>query len=109
MNVSTIIASPDNIPTMIVGDYLGSNAPASFAQALADERAAVFCACSKAVFRTNWSRNPNAKLWASTSGTIPTENTYSVVYASFLDSKVVDALVYFNTIIEWVVEFRGSQ
>jgi len=108
-NVATVDGGVSNIPTLLVADYLSTNTPSTPAQLLSDERVAIHHGCQMFSFTTDWSRNPNAKLWSSTSVAIPNPNLYSIVYGSIVADPLVANVIYFNNIIEYIVEFRGSQ
>jgi len=92
----------------LVGDYIAGNTPISANQLLSDERSVSHTTASLFSYEVTWSGNPNAKLWNATNVAIPTANLYSVVYGSII-SVLLTGTVYYNLIIEWIVEFRGSQ
>jgi len=91
------------------GDYIGIAAPANSSQVLSDEM--VKEVTTNRDFRdiVTWKRNPNAKLWNPTSASIPGANQYSWVCASPATPPLTTATTYYALILEWEVEFRGSQ
>jgi len=91
------------------GDYIGVSVPTTAAQVLSDENVRT-CATDKD-FRdvVTWKRNPNAKLWAPTSAPIPPANQFAWVCASATTPALTTATTYYATVVEWEVEFRGSQ
>jgi hypothetical protein len=91
------------------GDYLGSSAPASAVQVLSDENVRE-CATYRD-FRdiVTWSKNPNAKLWNPTSAAIPAANVFSWVCASPALPALTTGTTYYAIVVEYDVEFRGSQ
>jgi len=91
------------------GDFIGSAMPASSAQVLSDENVKVCSTHSDFVDVVTWSRNPNAKLWNPTSTIIPSQNVFSWVAASAATPVLTTATTYFAFVVEWEVEFRGSQ
>jgi hypothetical protein len=106
-NVSDLSgASP--LGCLLVGDFIAGNTPASAAQLLSDERSVVHTTGNMFVYSVSWAGNPNAKLWSATNVAIPTPNLFSVVYGS-TNSTLLGATVYHTLIVEWLVEFRGSQ
>jgi len=92
---------------LLRGDYLGVSTPGTLAQVLSDERSRVTSSGESFCDVITWSRNPNAKLWSSTSVAIPTANTYSWVCIS--STSLTTATTYYFLTLEWEVEFRGSQ
>jgi hypothetical protein len=98
----------------VVSDYIGSSTPATSAQIISDERCVVrnfqgIQGSTMFVFETDWSRNPNAKLWNPTSASIPTANTYGIAFASHPQAVAQNSVLVFQTTTAWLVEFRGSQ
>jgi hypothetical protein len=91
------------------GDYLGTAAPTTLAQVLSDEEVKS-CTTNKD-FRdvVTWKRNPNARLWNPTSAAIPSANTFTWVCASASTPALTTATTYYALVLEWEVEFRGSQ
>jgi hypothetical protein len=91
------------------GDYIGLSAPTTAPQVLSDEN--VRTNATDKDFRdvVTWKRNPNAKLWASTAGGIPTQNTFAWVCASATTPALATSTTYYALVVEWEVEFRGSQ
>jgi hypothetical protein len=101
----------------VVSDYIGSSVPGTATQIISDERCVVRASAGQQgstmfVFETDWSRNPNAKLWNPTSAVVPTANVYGVAFASHpqaLASSGSVAALQIITTTAWLVEFRGSQ
>jgi hypothetical protein len=99
-----------NHSTMYVSDFIGTSAPTSGAQVLADERAKQFSTARDWSFSVSWDRNPNAKLWNPTSAVIPAANSYGVALCSNpalpLSTVAIDV---FSLAILFEIELRGSQ
>jgi len=91
------------------GDYIGASAPASAAQVLSDENVQEVATCKDYSDVVTWVRNPNAKLWNPTSAAIPVANTFAWVAASATTPALTTATTYYALVVEWEVEFRGSQ
>ncbi len=91
------------------GDYLGSAAPSSQAEVFADENVLTCSTHTSFQDVVNWNKNPNAKLWNPTSAAIPTANLFSWVAASATVPALTTATTYYSLLVEWDVEFRGSQ
>jgi hypothetical protein len=91
------------------GDYLGASVPASSAQVLSDENVKE-CATYRD-FRdiVTWKKNPNAKLWNPTNAAIPAANQFSWVCASPALPALTTGTTYYAIVVEYEVEFRGSQ
>jgi hypothetical protein len=92
-----------------MGDYIGSAAPASAAQVLSDENMKVVATNRDFVKTITWKRNPNARLWNPTSAAIPAANQFAWVCASPGAVPLTTATTYFAYVVEWEVEFKGSQ
>jgi hypothetical protein len=93
---------------LYAADFIGTAAPGSVAQVLSDERALVFGTSRRVVYTSNWSRNPNARLWNPTSAAIPAANQFGIAVAS-VPATLANSLNYFILSLEFIVEFRGSQ
>jgi hypothetical protein len=91
------------------GDYLGIAVPANSSQLLSDELVKENTTNKDFSDTVNWKRNPNAMLWNPTSAAIPAANQYSWVCASPATPPLTTATTYYALILEWEVEFRGSQ
>jgi hypothetical protein len=91
------------------GDFIGASGPGSAAQVLADENVKEVCTNKDFVDIVTWSKNPNAKLWNPTTAVIPSANLFAWVTASPASPVLTTATTYYALIIEWEVEFRGSQ
>lgn len=91
------------------GDYIGSAAPASSAQVLSDEMVMESCTNKDFKHLVTWKGNPNAKLWNPTSAAIPAANQFAWVCASPAAPVLTTATTYYALVLEWEVEFRGSQ
>jgi len=91
------------------GDYIGASAPGSAVQVLSDEMVKECCTCKDFLDIVTWSKNPNARLWNPTSAVIPVANTFSWVSASPATPALTTATTYYALVVEWEVEFRGSQ
>jgi methyl coenzyme M reductase beta subunit len=91
------------------GDFIGTATPSSAIQVLSDE--AVKLAGTHADFKdvVTWKRNPNARLWNPTTAAIPGANQFSWVCASPAAPPLSTATTYYAVVVEWEVEFRGSQ
>jgi hypothetical protein len=101
----------------VFSDYIGTATPSSATQILSDERSVIRApggqqGSTMFVYETDWSRNPNAKLWNPTSAAVPSANVYGIAFASHpLASATTggSAVLHFITTTAWLVEFRGSQ
>jgi hypothetical protein len=91
------------------GDYIGASAPGTAVQVLSDEEVQENCTCKDFSDIVTWKRNPNAKLWNPTSAAIPVANTFSWVAATPTTPPLFTGTVYYALVVEWEVEFRGSQ
>jgi len=91
------------------GDYIGASAPGSAVQVLSDENVSECCTCRDFSDVVTWTRNPNAKLWNPTNAAIPVANQFAWVAASPSTPALSTATVYYALVVEWEVEFRGSQ
>lgn len=94
---------------MFVGDFIGSSTPTTAAQVLSDEMVMLRDTHSDFVYEATWDKNPNAKLWNPTSAVIPVANTFNVVYCTPATPPLTTATTYYAIVVEWEVEFRGSQ
>jgi hypothetical protein len=104
VNTSTIGHS-----IVYIADYIGSAIPGSASQVLSDEGVKVHASCTDWSYGVSWSRNPNAKLWNPTSTSIPVANQFGIVFASSAAAALTTATTYYDFVVEWDVEFRGSQ
>jgi hypothetical protein len=91
------------------GDYQSNAVPGTAAQVLSDENVKEAATTKDFVDIVTWSKNPNAKLWALTSGAIPFANQYSWVCASAVTPALLTATTYYALVVEYEVEFKGSQ
>jgi hypothetical protein len=91
------------------GDYLGAAVPGSAAQVLSDEEVKSCGTTRDFTDVVTWKRNPNARLWNPTSAAIPTANSFAWVGASPTLPALTTATTYYALVVEWEVEFRGSQ
>jgi len=91
------------------GDYIGTSIPGSAAQVLSDENVQESCTCKDFSDVVTWARNPNARLWNPTSALIPAANQFAWVCASAPTPALTTATTYYAVVVEWEVEFRGSQ
>jgi len=94
---------------LVRGDFIGSSGPATGAQVLSDENAKEACTCKDFEDLVTWQRNPNARLWNPTSAVVPAANTFSWVCATIATPALTTATTYYAVVLEWEVEFRGSQ
>jgi hypothetical protein len=95
-------------------DYIGSAAPSSATQIVSDERCVIRAPGGNAgstllVYETDWSRNPNARLWNPTSAALPAANGYGIAFTFHPLAVTVDSLTVLVGSTDWLVEFRGSQ
>jgi hypothetical protein len=90
-------------------DYIGSSGPATAAQVLSDERAQENCTCKDFSHTVTWIRNPNARLWNPTGAAIPAANQFAWVAATPATPPLLTGTTYYALVVEWEVEFRGSQ
>jgi len=91
------------------GDFIGSATPASAAQVLSDERVKTCGTDRDFTDVVTWRKNPNARLWVTTTTAIPAANQYAWVCASPVTPALTTATTYYAIVVEWEVEFRGSQ
>jgi hypothetical protein len=111
MGYNYVQASP-----YVISDYIGTAVPGSSAQIISDERCVVRASggqngSTMFVYETDWTRNPNAKLWNPTSAVIPAANTYGIAFASHPQAVAASGtnVPQLVTTDAWIVEFRGSQ
>ncbi len=108
--VNESMAASKGHSSMYLADYIGTSVPTTANQVLSDELCQVHSTSKTIVFQSDWSRNPNAKLWNPTSAAVPGANLYGVALCSSPSTGLLAAsLPYFNLTVEWLVEFRGSQ
>jgi hypothetical protein len=93
--------------SLYVADTLVSNTPGSSAQILSDEGSRVYPTHKSFTYVANWARNPNSKLWNPTSAAIPAANQLAIFYGS--PDTLAASVSYFDVIIEYDIELRGSQ
>lgn len=105
----TIQDSVADLTELDFADYIGSASPSSAAAVLSDENSKSFSSGKPIVYRTTWSRNPNAKLWNPTSAAIPTANTFSIAFCSNSSAELGNATLIMQGHYEFEVELRGSQ
>jgi hypothetical protein len=91
------------------GDFIGASTPGTSTQILSDENVQVCPTNHSFTDTVTWSKNPNAKLWNPTSAVIPIANGYSWVCGSPASPVMTTATTYYALVIEWEVEYRGSQ
>jgi hypothetical protein len=94
---------------MFRGDFIGGSTPATAAQVLSDENSQETATCKDWEQIVTWKRNPNARLWNPTNAVIPSANTFAAVQASATTPALTTATTYYALVVEWEVEFRGSQ
>lgn len=107
--VNTGLTSVTGHSQLYFADFIGTAAAGSAAAVISDERMKPFTSSKRIDFSANWLRNPNAKLWNPTTAAIPGANTYSIVYCSSATATMAVSQIYLVGIIEFIVEFRGSQ
>jgi hypothetical protein len=90
-------------------DYIGNSQPATAAQVLSDEKSQENCTCKDFADIVTWQKNPNAKLWNPTTAAIPAANQFAWVCATTAAPALTTATTYYGVVVEWEVEFRGSQ
>jgi len=90
-------------------DYIGGAGPATPAQTLSDEGVRIVATHSDFRDTVTWKGNSNARLWNPTSAAIPLANTFNWVCASAVLPVLTTGTTYYALVIEWEVEFRGSQ
>jgi len=91
------------------GDYIGTSTPASAAQVLSDENVKIVTTAKDFTDTVNWRKNPNAKLWNPTTAAIPAANRFNWACATPAAPALTTATTYYALVLEWEVEFRGSQ
>jgi len=102
-------ASANLHDTIAVGEFLGTSVPTTYAQIVSDEKGQVFGTNQDIRFEADWSRNPNAKLWAPTSATLPSQNRFAIVYGSGGNVVLNNGVVYYAGVQYIDVELRGAQ
>jgi hypothetical protein len=102
VSTSTIFDSP-----IYFADAIGTSAPTTVAQVLADERAVIKEIMKRFEFIATSARNPNMSLWNPTNAALPVANNVSIYGAMDNNVGATQRLCSYNT--EWLVEFRGSQ
>jgi len=103
----TVDATANIHGTLVVGDSLVGNTPGNAGQLLSDERSSIYPTWKSVTAFADWNLNPNAKLWDSTGSNIPTANRFAINYGS--PSTLTNGITYYHLVIEFIVEFRGSQ
>jgi hypothetical protein len=91
------------------GDSIGASLPTTLAQVLSDENVKLSGTDRDFVDVVTWKRNPNAKLWNPTTAAPPVPNQFNWVGASPTTPALTTATTYYAIVLEWEVEFRGSQ
>jgi hypothetical protein len=100
---------------LVMADYLGASTPSSATQIVSDERCIIrspgsINGSNLFVYETDWTRNPNAKLWNPTSAVVPTANEYGIALAGHPQQPATGTNTPVAIITAaWLVEFRGSQ
>jgi hypothetical protein len=107
--VNPVQTSTTTHSILYMGDYLGVETPGSAAQLLSDERVRTTSTDKDFSYTVTWSRNPNAKLWTGVGVAIPAINQYAIVVGTPAAPALTTALTYYAYVVEWEVEFRGSQ
>lgn len=107
--VQEINGSSINHGVLFCGDTLVSNAPGSIQQILSDERSVVHPTWKCFTFTASWLRNPNARLWNTVTSAIPAANQYQIVFGSPDTYTASTSVQCYDIIVEYDVEFRGSQ
>jgi hypothetical protein len=91
------------------GDFIGASSPASLAQVLSDENVKLVGTDKDFRDIVTWSKNPNAKLWNPTGSSLPSANSFAWTCASASTPALTTATTYYALVVEWEVEFKGSQ
>jgi len=91
------------------GDFIGTSQPSTVPQVLADEKVKICSTAKDFTDVVTWVRNPNAKLWNPTTAGPPSQNLFNWVCASFAATAMTTATKYYQLVVEYEVEFRGSQ
>jgi hypothetical protein len=107
--VNTGLTAVTGHSQLYFADFIGTAAAGSAAAVISDERMISFTSSKRIAFSADWARNPNAKLWNPTSAAIPGANTFSIVYCSSTTATMAVSQIYLVGVIEFIVEFRGSQ
>lgn len=91
------------------GDFIGTQVPATAAQVFSDENAKQTSAGNELIITASAQRNPNAMLWNPTNAALPAANAIGVALASNTTAIGPGSLSAFQYVLEFQVEFRGSQ
>jgi hypothetical protein len=91
----------------VLFDFLAGNTPSSITGAIADERAVVQSSGQPSFsYTTTWDKNPNAKLWTTTSSPVPTSSTFGIGIYPITTTGTAGA---YALLVQWLVELRSSQ
>jgi hypothetical protein len=109
--VNTGLGANSGHSQLYIADFVGTAVPTTAAQVLSDENGSVTSTSRRWTKTVTWARNPNAKLWNPTSAVVPAANSYGIAWASNTNANLMagNPDYYFAYMIEWIVEFRGSQ
>lgn len=94
---------------LYVADFIGTAAPGTAAQVLADERSKVFSTSKPWSYTVTSRRNPNALLWNPTSAVVPAANSMSVAFASSTVASMPVSINIGQVDYEFIIELRGAQ
>jgi hypothetical protein len=108
-NTNTTQVSPQGLDAIYSGDFIGTSVPTTAAQVLSDENAKLSASYRDLIVSASNHRNPNSMLWNPTSAAIPAANAFGVALCSATTASLPASLVIYAAIIEFQVEFRGSQ
>jgi len=97
--------------TIARGDFALTNVPiSSSAKNLWSLESSRVCVTNKSFVDTlTWDMNPNAKLWTSSSTSVPATQDYGWAVRSYEGDAIIGSTLYYHLYIEWDVEFRGSR
>ncbi len=91
------------------GEYDNGAVPATVAAVVSDGGMKSNATHKDFVSTITWRGTPNAKLWNPTSAIVPTANQFAFVCASAASPALTTATNYYAVVVEWEVEFQGSQ
>jgi len=103
----TVDAVATSHAALIVSDSTQGQTPTSTGQVFADERSIVRETFRRFSYTTDWSRNPNAKLWNPTNAAIPVANQFQVNVITL--GTLANSTLYYELIFEFDVELKASQ
>jgi hypothetical protein len=120
MRMHFIATHPTNVPTatdtadhgaIFVGQSEQGPVVGSGQQVMSLFKRQVHPTSQSFIFHSDWSQNPNAKLWNAVGAIVVAANNFSIQWGTpaFANNAVVASTDYYSCFLEWDVEFRGQQ